>query len=205
MIKETEGGTVCKDRRRRRCPARRGRTTSREEDRTARTRRDDGDAKTTRMAGTRGDDGDPEARATREKTSRTSMTGEDRSNGDEGEAVGDGEATVTELRPGERWVTSGGDDGAVVDLAVPRYNPNRLHDRLTVELVRPSGPNRFQNHEFCSGLFIGKRSSSAASTRHGFKEADSGAQSLELAGADPQGHSDAQALRMECITSAIVR
>ncbi|MED6165755.1 hypothetical protein PIB30_102610, partial [Stylosanthes scabra] len=74
MIKETEGGTVCKDRRRQRCPARRGRTTSREEDRTARTRRDDGDAETARMAGTQGDDGDPEARATREKTS---MTGED--------------------------------------------------------------------------------------------------------------------------------
>ncbi|MED6149626.1 hypothetical protein PIB30_064319 [Stylosanthes scabra] len=51
--------------------------------------------------------------------------------------------------------------------------------RLSAACILPHGGRQ------CSGLFTGKRSSSAASTRQGFKETDSGAQSLELAGGGP--------------------
>ncbi|MED6114635.1 hypothetical protein PIB30_082282 [Stylosanthes scabra] len=72
--------------------------------------------------------------------------------------------------------------------------------RLSAARVLPHGGRQ------CSDLFTGKRSSSAASTRQGFKEG--GLRCSELGtdgGWDLQGHSDAQASRMECTASAIVR
>ncbi|MED6189713.1 hypothetical protein PIB30_098680 [Stylosanthes scabra] len=87
-----------------------------------------------------------------------------------------------------------------------RCIPNTEFDSMP-ESLREREFDLFCNVTVTSNLlFTGKRSSSTASTRQGFKEG--GLRCSELGtggGVDLQGHSDAQGLRMECTASAVVR